>query len=494
MIHSKNSLFVLLAAFALLSSCSHRDEIESGVAQGVEAPQDNANVKFQFIANASSSKTRSTAEESDDQPVRGEENEYQVNNARVYLYASSTKQFVKSVELSGITRRPLTADNKNIIYDTERISLPSGIYDVFVIANYDKVINKEKEDEFLATVDSVTYQSGLIKNISKGIVMTNRAADNYGVTIVEDQNHNDNVINIYLERTLARIDVKKEKEVIELQDESTPKQTYATVTLDRYYIVNLPRYFNMFRRTAVLTSLNEPTSWSVTENFGKINDQNGFVIDPYFFKKTVDATQFTNGDDYYVNYFGDYNKETVAWETLTTQATTSYSLENCMFTPAQKNGYSTGVIFSARFAPNNNVYDLVGGTLQLVTDETKYPETLYYYNYKFYASDVALAEATKNNTDLEKYQARKFTKTAEGYRCYYVYWIRHLDNNLPTVMGVMEFGIVRNNLYLINVQDVFGLGYNELIPNPDTPDEGETSLNVILRVKPWIVRRQDIIL
>lgn len=57
-------------------------------------------------------------------------------------------------------------------------------------------------------------------------------------------------------------------------------------------------------------------------------------------------------------------------------------------------------------------------------------------------------------------------------------------------MGVMEFGIVRNNLYRMLVTNVSDLGDGdpELIPNNDTPDEGETKLKVILNVKPWIVR------
>jgi hypothetical protein len=39
---------------------------------------------------------------------------------------------------------------------------------------------------------------------------------------------------------------------------------------------------------------------------------------------------------------------------------------------------------------------------------------------------------------------------------------------------------------------VKGLGYDDLILIPDTPDEGETDINVILRVKPWIVRKLNI--
>ena len=52
----------------------------------------------------------------------------------------------------------------------------------------------------------------------------------------------------------------------------------------------------------------------------------------------------------------------------------------------------------------------------------------------------------------------------------------------------MEFAIVRNNLYRILVTNVSGLGYYELPVNPDTPDEGETYLKVVINVKPWIVR------
>ena len=57
-------------------------------------------------------------------------------------------------------------------------------------------------------------------------------------------------------------------------------------------------------------------------------------------------------------------------------------------------------------------------------------------------------------------------------------------------MGVMEFGIVRNNLYRLLVTNVSGLGYQEPNVNPDIPDEGETYLKVVLNVKPWIVRDQ----
>jgi hypothetical protein len=72
--------------------------------------------------------------------------------------------------------------------------------------------------------------------------------------------------------------------------------------------------------------------------------------------------------------------------------------------------------------------------------------------------------------------------------CYYTYWIRHLDNFKPTTMGVMEFGIVRNNLYRLLVTNVSDLGFQDPPIFTDAPDEGEAYLKVVLNVRPWIVR------
>ena len=114
---------------------------------------------------------------------------------------------------------------------------------------------------------------------------------------------------------------------------------------------------------------------------------------------------------------------------------------------------------------------------------------LYYFQQKFYDSAEALAAAVSaTGSPSNTYQARKFEKTDDGYRCYYKYWIRHLDNNKPTEMGVMEFAVVRNNLYRMLITGVSDLGDEGPEIIPDTPDEGETYLKVVLNVKPWIVR------
>ena len=79
---------------------------------------------------------------------------------------------------------------------------------------------------------------------------------------------------------------------------------------------------------------------------------------------------------------------------------------------------------------------------------------------------------------------------------YHKYWIRHDDNNEPGVMGAMEFAIVRNNVYLLNVTGVRGLGdplpYTPGKDDPGTPDEeNEVTINVTVYVMDWVKRKND---
>lgn len=476
---------LLVVAVAFLCSCSQTDDIAVG---GSNETLKEGNIVFRLQSN--SSNTTRSAEDSYEH-VQGTVDEYKVNVARVYFFDNVTKHFAKSVPLTNITRKGSDADG-NVIYETDPISIAQGVYDIFVTANTYRQIKTDTEEQFLADIDSVTYAQTLIEDISGGIVMSNRAADNEATIITETPNENDvNVVNIKLERVLARLDIAKSLETYELTDPNGVK--YASVKLNGYYIVNLPKYYYTFRHVAVLLSLTEP-QWNIQANFGNVADVNGYVIDPYFFKKTINASGFTNADQYYVNYFGDIIKK-VRWNTFnpasqTPNYKTAYSLENCCLAPAQKNGYSTGVIFKAVMEPANNVYYLNNtGTLQLLTDKENYPEVLYYYQYKFYNSADALAVAlTASGAAASSSKAQKFEKTDEGYCCYYNYWIRHLDNNRPTQMGVMEFAIVRNNLYRMLISNVSDLGDGTIPVDPDTPDEGETRLKVELNVKPWIVR------
>lgn len=488
MFQLKKFLHPLFVATVLLCSCGQTEEVTVDDSKKGYTPEDSK-VVFRLQSNSSTA-TRS-AEDSYNH-VQGTADEYKVNSARVYFFDNMTKLLAKSVQLSGITFFG-TDGSGNIIYETEPISIPHGTYDIFVTANTNRQIKTDQEDKFLADIDSITYTKALIEDISGGIVMANRASDNIATTISKSSDNDVNVINIALERVLARLDVAKASESFELTDNNGTK--YASIKLDGYFIVNVPKYFYTYRHTAVLTSMNEP-DWNLMTHFGNVSDVNGYVIDPYFFKKSIDASNFTNADKYYENYAGGYsNPNQIQWSSFnavsqTPNYKTAYCLENCSLLPAQKNGYSTGVLFKAIMEPQNNVYHLgSSGNMELITDKNLYPEVLYFFQRKFYDSAEALAAAVSaTGSPSNKYQARKFEKTDDGYRCYYKYWVRHLDNNKPTEMGVMEFAIVRNNLYRMLITGVSDLGDEGPEIIPDTPDEGDTYLKVVLNVKPWIVR------
>lgn len=74
--------------------------------------------------------------------------------------------------------------------------------------------------------------------------------------------------------------------------------------------------------------------------------------------------------------------------------------------------------------------------------------------------------------------------------CYYPYWIRHGDNGKSTIPGVMEFSIVRNNIYDMTVTGIGGLGLSGIdVPDPEDPTESDNLLfTVNILVKDWIVR------
>lgn len=81
-----------------------------------------------------------------------------------------------------------------------------------------------------------------------------------------------------------------------------------------------------------------------------------------------------------------------------------------------------------------------------------------------------------------------------AHTCYYPYWIRHANNGNDETMGIMEFCIVRNNVYRLNVTDIQGLGMADPFDSTDKPDEGEelgVYLKVELYVHDWVVRDNE---
>lgn len=128
--------------------------------------------------------------------------------------------------------------------------------------------------------------------------------------------------------------------------------------------------------------------------------------------------------------------------------------------------------------------------------------------YETFCSKEETAKLTLLKKDLDKYDNTDIANLAEWYgiyffkdgKSYHKFWIRHNDNNNDNKMGVMEFAIVRNNVYQLNVTGVRGLGdplpFTPGKDDPETPDESnKVTINVTIYVKDWVKRtNKDIIL
>ena len=69
------------------------------------------------------------------------------------------------------------------------------------------------------------------------------------------------------------------------------------------------------------------------------------------------------------------------------------------------------------------------------------------------------------------------TRTYEDATCYYTWWVRHSNDN-DDAKGIMEYAIVRNNIYKITVESIYSLG---------DPVPGDEELNVKVYVNNWLL-------
>ena len=67
-------------------------------------------------------------------------------------------------------------------------------------------------------------------------------------------------------------------------------------------------------------------------------------------------------------------------------------------------------------------------------------------------------------------------------RCYYIWWLRHSNNDDDKTNGLMEYAIVRNNIYKINVTGIYTLG-------SDIPESDEIKANVY--VNKWRMLKDE---
>lgn len=316
-----------------------------------------------------------------------------------------------------------------------------------------------------------------------------------------------------VERSMARFDYK--------QAAAFDMGAGLTLTLTEAALINQSKAHYMFRRVtadatatatgAVVGGTEVPANWVVDTDWSNkvAANFNAQLEAPSTWTWTSLASLTT--DD---NYDGDYK----IW---------CYAKENTIpGIDAQKHNVSTGVVFKAELAAGASASDAVK---KAMADGKR----IYVFNNVLYGawSDVkAAAEAGTDATLQAAYNqaaatiadpatepagaaaaAAGFTgySAKDGkYYNYYYYWNRHNDNLDNNVMGIMEFAVVRNNVYKLAVNSINRFGHPtppdptnpdpdpEPDPDPVKPDGPDESVNyyfnVTVKVLPWTVRINNI--
>ena len=316
-----------------------------------------------------------------------------------------------------------------------------------------------------------------------------------------------------VERSMARFDYK--------QADAFDMGAGLTLTLTEAALINQSKAHYMFRRVtassdatatgAVVGGVEIPTNWVVDTDWSNkvAANFNAQLEAPSTWTWTSLASLTT--DD---NYTGDYK----IW---------CYAKENTIpGIDAQKHNVSTGVVFKAELAPGETASDAVKTAMAA-------GNRIYVFNNKLYGawSDVkAAAEAGTDATLQAAYNQAAATIAADAtepkgadaaaagftgyspkdgkYYNYYYYWNRHNDNLDNKLMGIMEFAVVRNNVYKLAVDKINRFGHPtppdpsnpdpdpEPDPDPVDPDDPDESVNyyfnVTVKVLPWTVRINNI--
>lgn len=538
-----------LAALLLTtwSACSDDTDIPGG--ENPEEARAYTTVTIAVPNGVAETRAGTTADTDDNTTEAGSEDEYKVKTANLYLFpggASSSFGSAKLKEIISINQftqmTASTADAKTIVWTSKKTALTPGDYRIYIVVNgtVNGVSDSSKgsltEADFLAktTADA----TGVIAAVPEaGLVMASRSpqSDNMNTlpyiaqTITKDP---EQTIAATVERMMGKITVTAGgANVASAANVYTSFSTTVTaignitnITLTGYYVVNARKEGYYFRHVDKESTATNPLGEA---NYGNSSTSLPYVVDPKTYSKTYAGTPAALANSYadwylqgsgafdlssFGSFGGSYTDMPGYSSSAAETKVAAYCYENTMLKEKQKNGYTTGIVFKAEIAPSKMIQKKTGsGGVEENSTFTSMSE-IFYHSGIFYKDIAALKEAgvllageTSSSSasgapaDLKKNDVQCFKKgSADGkFVCYYPYWIKHISSD-DVAEDVMEFGIVRNNVYKVTVTSIQGVGKDgvteDIITDTETDDPTTVLLNVKLSIKPWIVRTNNAVL
>ena len=535
-----------LAALLLTtwSACSDDTDIPGG--ENPEEARAYTTVTIAVPNGVAETRAGTTADTDDNTTEVGSEDEYKVKTANLYLFPGGAGSSFGSATLKEIisiaqfTQMASTADAKTIVWTSKKTALTPGDYRIYIVVNgtVNGVTDGSKgsltEANFLAK--TTVEATGVIDAVPEaGLVMASRSpkSDNMNTlpyiaqTITKDP---EQTIAATVERMMGKITVTAGGANVSSAPNvytsfSTTVNTIGNITnitLTGYYVVNARKEGYYFRH---VDKENSATSSLTVDNYGNSTTSLPYVVDPKTYSKTYTGTPAALAGSYagwylqgsgafgllsFSSFLGTYTAMPGYSSAAAETRVAAYCHENTMLKDKQKNGYTTGIVFKAEIAPSKMMQKKTGsGGVEESSTFTSMSE-IFYHSGIFYKDIAALKEAgvlladgttssTGSSDDLKKNDVQCFKRgSADGkFLCYYPYWIKHIPSE-NTAEDVMEFGIVRNNVYKVTVTGIQGVGKDgvteDIITDTETDDPTTVLLNVKLSIKPWIVRTNNAVL
>lgn len=508
--------FMFLGAMAAaMASCSSDDVMSEG--GNVPANAEKGTLTLS-IAMPSAPSSRYN----DGDTVAGEEVEQKVSNLTVFVWnadgkefpavgdAAATKVKVFNFEASElIPGKPNTSETVKVAYYTTKpMEVLKGQKKVFVVVNGQqtgvfKNITKVSELHTAMTKTRTEIEAFATDN---NFVMTNACdiltqevagTDKTDTTPVasvgtpETKFYVDGTVAVDVQGNMVTpttVVVPVERIVAKIQEQTTMKDINVGETKDKVRFTNV-----------ALVNGNSKFFPVKKVRFSGESDIN-YVVDPNFENQWPDKDDKESAltADFYARNFAQTEEgafDYVKWEPLSEVAKSVvnlFTVENTMTKDEQKNAFTTGLYYKAKYIkdgvsdPKANLYKFKGAVLTFTDLEALADKG------EIKLIDSKGAPMTDKFTSADEFKQIGVIKYNEGV-CYYPYWIRHLNNGDSKVSSAMEFGVVRNNFYILHVDKVMGIGLPEPVkPDPQTPDEKDGMLEVVVKVMPWTIRDNGI--
>ena len=490
-----------------------------------------------------------TADTDDTNMDIGLTDEYKVTKANLYLFPGGTGSSFGSAKLTEIISisqftqtTTTTSDQKTIVWTSKKTALTPGDYRIYIVVNgtVNGVGDSDKETlteaAFLAktTADATSVIAAVP---SDGLVMASRSPNSNNSNTLpyiaqEITKDPEQTIAATVERVMGKITVTAGGTNASSAATANKYTSFSTtvtaignikdITLKNYYVVNARKDGYYFRHVDKEISVTNPLTEA---NYGNSSATLPYVTDPKTYDKTYTSTPAlanSYGDWYLqgssafgLSSFGTFSGTYMDMPGYSSGAVetkvAAYCYENTMLKDKQKNGYTTGIVFKAEIAPSKMMQKMSSGGGVEETNTIGSIGEIFYHSGIFYKdiealkeAGVLLADGTTSSSangapaDLKKNDVQCFKKesTDGKFICYYPYWIKHLPSD--TAEDVMEFGIVRNNVYQVTVASIQGVGKDgvteNIITDTETDDPTTVLLNVKLSIKPWVVRTNSAVL